>query len=121
VPTTKYSELSPAVLELIQEVRETHNRLRYAAEYQFLTAPEALGGLGRVSLREYLANLKCAIFNSVSRLQVGENVVSHSLEFGQDAIVGINYLRTLERLRLLEDGEVEAIDEANILPFTLPR
>ena len=121
MPTIKYNELSPAVLELIQEIRETHNRLRYAAEYQFLTAPESLGGLGRVSLREYLANLKCAIFNSVSRLQVGENVVSHTLEFGTDATVGIEYLRLLARLRQLEDGEMEAIDEACTLPFTLPR
>ncbi len=118
---TKYNELSPAVLELVQEIRETHNRLRYAAEYQFLTAPETLGGLGRVSLREYLVNLKCAIFNSVSRLQVGENVVGHTLEFGTDATVGIAYLRVLERLRHLEDGEMEAIDEAGVLPFTLPR
>jgi hypothetical protein len=118
---TKYQDLSPAVLELVQSIRETHNRLRYAAEYQFLTAPESLGGLGRVSLREYLANLKCAIFNSVSRLQVGENVVSHTLEFGTDATVGIEYLRLLARLRLLEDGEMEAIDEAGVLPFTLPQ
>jgi hypothetical protein len=118
---TKYSDLSPAVLELVTSIRETHSRLRYAAEYQYLTKPETLGGLGRVSLREYLANLKCAIFNSVSRIQVGENVVSNTLEFGQDATVGVTYLRDLSRLQLLEAGEREALDEAGILPFTLPR
>jgi hypothetical protein len=116
---TKYEDLSPAVLELVQSIRETHNRLRYAAEYQYLTKPESLGGLGRVSLREYLANLKCAVFNSVSRIQVGENVVSPSLEFGRDAAVGIEYLRDLSRLSLLEDAEKEALNEAGVLPFTL--
>jgi len=57
----------------------------------------------------------------VSRIQVGESVVSHTLAFGQDANVGITYLRDLSRLQLLEDGEMEALDEAGVLPFTLPR
>jgi hypothetical protein len=118
VPNTQYNDLSSAVHDLVTSINIKHQHLSMCVEYQFLTKPEDEGGMGRVGSREYIANLKCAVANSVNRIQVGNN---GTVQFVSDARVGMALMEDISRLELLDAEERDVIDSEHKLPFWFSR
>lgn len=122
---TKYASLSPAVHEVVDAICERHNSLRKRDKYLFLTSPSNESGLGRVGQREYLANLKCAVANSVNAIpftpHFSANASAEARRQIDDATVGLDYLFLLNRLALLDSDERVIVDEEGVLPFNLSR
>lgn len=118
---TKYASLSPAVHEVVDAICKRHNSLRSREKYLFLTTPVSESGMGRVGEREYLANLKCAVTNSVNAIPFTSQTSASSLVLIDDAKVGLDYLFLLNRLALLDAEERAIVDEEGVLPFYLSR
>ena len=119
--SSQYLTLSPAVHELVNEICACHNDLRGRDKYLFLTAPVSESGLGRVGIREYLANLKNAVANSVNSVSVGVRYETHNAGFIEDAKAGLLLLSLVGRLNLLTAEETAIVDDEDVLPFYLPR
>jgi hypothetical protein len=113
----KYASLSPAVHEVVDAICKTHNDLRKRQEYFFLTRSAEENGLGRVGLKEYLSNLKCAVFNSVSRIEASDIASANARIFIDDAKVGLDYISMVNRLALLDAEERTIVDSEEVLPF----
>lgn len=121
MPSSQYQTISPAVHELVNEICVSHKSLQGREKYSFLITPAHENGLGRAGIREYLANLKCAVANSVNAVSVGTKYDSRNLTCIEDAEAGLQLLSLVGRLSLLDKDETAIVDEEGILPFYLPR
>lgn len=121
VLSSQYATLSPAVHELVNEICASHKDLQGREKYSFLITPAHENGLGRASIREYLANLKNAVANSVNAVSVVIKYDSRNMVSIEDAKAGLHLLSLVGRLSLLDKEETAIVDEEGILPFYLPR